>query len=334
MTSAYPQDWPVTVVEGRIPQALWAEARALLEAAEDADGNPSLSEQTTVLMKSPETRSEEILTVAVHALDDTSGSPAPEDLAGIAGIAFGADGVGVVELAVHPNYRNQGVGVRLVEAIKELRGATGLAGLKAWSHGNHEAAAELATAYGFVPERELWKMVLVRRPHESTPPLPEGVQIRPFEPGRDEDAWLAANRAAFAHHPEQGQLRRSDLEARMAEEWFDPQGFFLAVDGEDRILGFHWTKVHPAHGEHRALGEVYAVGVVPEAQGRGLGRVLTLQGIDYLHGLGLATVMLYTDADNIPAVAMYRRLGFTVWDRDILYSTAPAEGEARATPAH
>jgi mycothiol synthase len=74
--------------------------------------------------------------------------------------------------------------------------------------------------------------------------------------------------------------------------------------------------------------------VVPEAQGRGLGRVLTLQGIDYLHGLGLATVMLYTDADNIPAVAMYRRLGFTVWDRDILYSTASAEGEARATPAH
>jgi mycothiol synthase len=324
MTSAYPQDGPVTVVEGRVPQALWAEIRGLLESAEESDGNPSLSEQTTVLLKSPDTRSEEIVTVAVHALDDTSGSSAPEDLAGVAAIAFGDDGTGTVELAVHPTYRNQGVGARLVEAIKELRGAAGLAGLSAWSHGNHEAAAELAAAYGFEPERQLWKMVLVRHPHESAEPLPDGVRIRCFEPGRDEDAWLAANRAAFAHHPEQGALRRSDLEARMAEDWFDPNGFFLAVDADDSILGFHWTKVHPAHGEHRALGEVYVVGVVPEAQGRGLGRALTLYGIDYLHGLGLGTIMLYTDADNLPAVAMYRRLGFTLWDRDVLYSLAPS----------
>ncbi|GHG58712.1 mycothiol acetyltransferase [Sinomonas cellulolyticus] len=322
MTSAYPQDWPVTVVEGRVPQALWAEVRELLEAAEESDGNPSLSEQTTVLMRSPETHNEEILTVAVHALDDTSGSSVPEDLAGVAAISFSPDGTGVAELAVHPNYRNQGVGVRLVEAIRELRGSAGLKGLRAWSHGNHEAAAELALDYGFVPERELWKMVLVHRPHADSPALPEGVSIRTFEPGRDEDAWLAANHAAFAHHPEQGQLRRSDLEARMAEDWFDPAGFFLAVDEDDRILGFHWTKVHPAHGEHRALGEVYVVGVVPEAQGNGLGRALTLHGIDYLHSLGLGTVMLYTDADNLPAVAMYRRLGFTLWDRDVLYTAS------------
>ncbi|GAB4099382.1 mycothiol synthase [Sinomonas halotolerans] len=324
MTSAYPQDWPATVVEGRLPQALWSEARALLDAAEEADGNPSVSEQTTLLMRSSQTRSEELLTVAVHALDDTSGSPAPEDLAGFAAIAFAPDGTGVAELAVHPNYRNQGVGARIVEALRDLRGGTGFAGLKAWSHGNHEAAAELAAAYGFVPERHLWKMVLIRHPHEEAGPLPAGVRLREFRPGHDEDAWLAANSAAFAQHPEQGALRRSDLEARMAEDWFDPAGFFLAVDDDDRILGFHWTKVHPAHGEHRAIGEVYAVGVVPEAQGRGLGRALTLHGIDYLHGRGLGTVMLYTDADNRAAVALYRRLGFTLWDQDILYAPAPA----------
>ncbi|MEA5453530.1 mycothiol synthase [Sinomonas sp. JGH33] len=319
MTSAYPQDWPATVVEGRIPRALWTEVEALLAAAEESDGNPSLSEQTTVLMRSPETRSEEILTIAVHALDDTSGSSAPEDLAGIAAIAFREDGEGVLELAVHPAYRNQGVGVRLVEAIRDLRGPAGRSRLTAWSHGNHEAAAELAALYGFVPLRELWKMVLVRHEDGPAPALPAGVTIRTFEPGRDEEAWLAANRAAFAHHPEQGALRRSDLEARMGEPWFDPEGFFLAVDEDDRILGFHWTKVHPAHGEHRAVGEVYVVGVDPAAQGRGLGLALTRTGIDYLRGKGLKTVMLYTDADNPAAVALYRKLGFTLWDKDIMY---------------
>lgn len=322
MTSAYPQDWPATVVEGRVPRALWGEIEALLAAAEDSDGTPSLSEQTTVLLRSPETRSEEIVTLAVHALDDTSDSPAPQDLAGVAAIAFQPDGTGVVELAVHPNYRNQGVGVRLVEAIRELRGSAGQEGLTAWSHGNHEAAAELAALYGYAPLRELWRMVLVRHAEGPTPSLPGDVTIRNFVPGQDEDAWLAANRAAFAHHPEQGALRRSDLEARMAEPWFDPAGFFLAVDGEDRILGFHWTKVHPAHGEHKAIGEVYVVGVDPSAQGRGLGLALTRTGIDYLHSKGLKTIMLYTDADNAAAVALYRKLGFTLWDKDVLYGPA------------
>jgi mycothiol synthase len=45
-------------------------------------------------------------------------------------------------------------------------------------------------------------------------------------------------------------------------------------------------------------------------------------GIDYLHSKGLKTVMLYTDADNTAAIALYRKLGFTLWDKDVLYGPA------------
>ena len=41
-------------------------------------------------------------------------------------------------------------------------------------------------------------------------PVP-GVQIRTFVPGRDEEAWLAVNAAAFVHHPEQGRITLDDL---------------------------------------------------------------------------------------------------------------------------
>ena len=116
-------------------------------------------------------------------------------------------------------------------------------------------------------------------------------------------------------------MTRADLEARMAEDWFDPIGFLLAVrESDGELLGFHWTKVHPRSGSHPAIGEVYVVGVTPQAQGTGLGKALTLAGISYLHESGLDAVMLYVDADNTAAVALYRKLGFVRWDVDVMYA--------------
>ena len=292
----------------------------MLAAAEESDGNPSVSEQTIITMRAGNSAEHHVLTLALYAPDEDSDPSSGQDLAGFATVVEEPDGSGVVEIAVHPSYRNQGVADRLVGALQERRG---LQGLKAWSHGNHEAAADLAARYGFVPVRELWKMRMTTAAADLPDVvLPEGVSIRAFVPGQDEDSWLAANRAAFAHHPEQGSLTRADLDARMAEDWFDPEGFFLAVNESGRLLGYHWTKVHPSHGPHPAIGEIYVVGVTPEAQGSGLGKALTVAGIRYLQDLGLHAVMLYVDADNAPAVSLYRRLGFTRWDMDVMYGPA------------
>lgn len=317
MTPAHPEKWPVLVVRGGVDQQLLKDCRGLLAASEEADGNPSISEQTLVTMRAGDSAEHSLLTLALYAPDEDSDPATGQDLAGFAVVVEEPDGGGVLEIAVHPSYRNQGVADRLVGALKDRRG---LAGIKAWSHGNHEAAADLAARYGYGPVRELWKMRMTTAGADLPDAvMPDGVTLRAFVPGKDEEAWLAANRAAFAHHPEQGSLTRADLEARMAEDWFEPAGFLLAEDRDGNLLGFHWTKVHPEHGSHPAVGEVYVVGVTPQAQGMGLGRALTLAGIRYLQDRGLHAVMLYTDADNAPAVSLYRRLGFSRWDMDVMY---------------
>jgi mycothiol synthase len=56
---------------------------------------------------------------------------------------------------------------------------------------------------------------------------------------------------------------------------------------------------------------VYVVGVSPRAQGGGLGKRLTLTGLHHLARFGLHEVVLYVEADNEPAIAIYTRLGFT-----------------------
>ncbi len=92
----------------------------------------------------------------------------------------------------------------------------------------------------------------------------------------------------------------------MAEPWWDPAGLLVAESAGGDLLGFHWTKQHDAD-----LGEVYVVGVSPQAQGRGLGRLLTLAGLHHLERLGVGEVLLYVERDNTPAVRLYSGLGFT-----------------------
>jgi mycothiol synthase len=218
-----------------------------------------------------------------------------------------------LDLVVAPTARGRGLGAALAAVATSTPGPR-----TAWSHGNHPAAAALAARFGFDRVRDLWVM---RRPLTDLPPVPsrehgvDGVVVRPFRVGLDEDAFLAVNAEAFASHPEQGRLGRADLDLRMAQPWFDPDGFLLAWR-EERLVGFHWTKVHAGSAGAPAFGEVYVVGVSPSAQGGGLGRRLTLAGLEHLASRGLREVILYVEADNAPAVATYRRVGFTHADQD------------------
>ncbi|WP_104086610.1 mycothiol synthase [Arthrobacter sp. GMC3] len=323
MSPAKTGSWPVTVIPGTPEPDALRDIFSVVDAAEDTDGNPPFSEQTLVELKSKNAGTHSLLVLTTHAPAENSVTEG-EDLAGVAVVVLNGS-EGVLEIAVHPAYRNEGVGAMLVDKLKQVRG---LHGLKAWSHGGHEAAADLAASYGFRAIRELWRMRLVRTGPSDTPAsnfsVPDGVRLRTFVPHQDEAAWLAANAAAFSHHPEQGAMTLADLQARMAEPWFDPNGFFLAVDDNDQILGFHWTKVHPARAGQEAIGEVYVVGVTPGAQGMGLGKTLTRQGIEYLQSAGLQAIMLYVDADNDAAVALYRKLGFTKWDSDVMYGPMSA----------
>ena len=150
---------------------------------------------------------------------------------------------------------------------------------------------------------------LYRSLDEPIPHIPHNYQFITFDPEVHSDAWLELNNLIFAHHPDQGNWAMQDLENRMAENWFDPAGFFLAVKGEE-IVGFCWTKIHQDFVNQEPVGELYVIGVDPDHAHQGIGRAVSVAAINYLVAKGLKHSMLYVDADNEKGLALYTSLGF------------------------
>ena len=224
-----------------------------------------------------------------------------------------------IDLVVHPHHRYDmaSIGPRMIDAALSVVRSEGGGHVHWWVFEPSDIYYALAKGAGLSPGRELLQM---RRPlplePEHTARL-AGFVTRPFDVATDTDTWLAVNNAAFATHPEQGSWDRTTLQARMAEPWFDAEGFLIHDDQQHsgRMAGFCWTKVHPSD-KAGTTGEIYVIAVNPSAAGGGLGSRLTIAGLDWLARKGCTTGMLYVDRDNVAAVSMYEKLGFVPHHRE------------------
>ena len=222
-----------------------------------------------------------------------------------------------VQLMVAPGARRHGIATRLVRAVV---GHTTLscardekapipAALNWWAFGDLPAARGLAAGLGLSPVRSLLVMSMATPgddEHGARPP--EGLTLDSY---RDDDLerLVEVNRAAFAHHPEQGAMTAEDARRRMGQDWFDPAGLIVAREASGRLV------------------EVYVIGVHPDWARMGIGRALLDAGILRMENQGARAIDLYVEASNPPVVRMYRSAGFRVVSTDIAYARVPAEAD-------
>ncbi|MCB4208326.1 mycothiol synthase [Arthrobacter sp. UM1] len=332
--------WSIMPVRGALESNALADVLEVVDAAQQADGARALSDQSLVMLRSGEAESVETLLAYAHAPGRISArEPSAEDgprpetviehLAGVAVVT--SDSEATLELAVHPHYRQQGLGRALVEAALSTVAHDGLAdagSLHAWAHGSLPAALHLAETSGFTAVRNLVKM---ERPADLPVPaeeaLPVGMAMRAFDPRRDLSAWVRLNAEVFADHPEQGAITEADVRERMREPWFDAEDFLLVVDDADEIVAFNWLK------RTADEAEIYAIGVSPSAQGLGLGTRLTAAGIRRLQSEGARAVALYTEGENTRAIHVYSGFGFEQTASDVMFARDAAETDAEGAPA-
>lgn len=271
-----------------------AEFFALVDRAHRADGQPPFNDQALARVRSGSTK-------PVLAWE---GSTIVGALVRV-GDEF--------EMVIDPGYRKRGWGGQLAAFAVHASAP----GTLAWAHGDLPGSRRLAERFGCAPVRTLLQM---RRPLDELPGggtgNTGGFVIEPFRPGDDETDWLALNSMVFAEHPEQGQLDHADLSARMAEAWFDADDFLVARDENGHMIGYDWVKIDPSEPN---IGEIYVLGVHPGAAGQGVGRALLNAGLERMVQRGANVAALYVEADNVPAVNLYRAAGFENYTVDVQY---------------
>ncbi len=203
--------------------------------------------------------------------------------------------------------------------------ATDVVDVELWGRPARPWHAQAAASAGLQELRALHQM-RCRLPVSAEP-----LESRDYA-DTDLEALRSVNNRAFASHPDQGGQTTESMQATMNEPWFKPEGVRIH-ERDGRMAGFCWTKIHPSPPAVTELGEIYVIGVDPDFHGQGLGVPMTAAGLAWLADQGITTGMLYVEADNVPAIKTYERLGFTVLRTDRAWiPTPPSSPQDPASP--
>jgi ribosomal protein S18 acetylase RimI-like enzyme len=226
-------------------------------------------------------------------------------------LARGADGAlvgfcsldmgGDVEICgmVHPAQRRRGIGAALLDAaLAECRrrgeGRVLLICEDASAAGQVFVAARGA-ARAFAEYRMELDAALSQRPAEVS----EDTNLRVERAdGRDLEDIVAVQSAAFHDDP-------TDVRTMVAAGLAEGSAHYYIARLGDAPIGS--LKVYLPAGR----AGIYAFGVAPQHRRRGFGRQILRRVIARLAAEGHGHIWLEVDADNAPAIALYRASGFT-----------------------
>jgi mycothiol synthase len=230
-----------------------------------------------------------------------------------------------VDVYVHPEHRNRGLGKRLLE-WSERRGLERTPPGEEIRIGQvvtstHEGAQRLLESRGYAPARTYWRMSMPLEEHPPPPAWPNGVRVRTFDQERDTRAVYALVQDAFGDNERHTAESFEEWQAFMIDrEAFEPGLWFIA-ESKGEIVGCVLCPNYEDEGWVRQLA------VAREWRRRGLGTALLRQAMSELSRRGRKEIGLVVDSGNrTGAKEMYERAGMTVAREHVRYEktlTAP-----------
>lgn len=224
------------------------------------------------------------------------------------------------EVHVHPERNGRGVGTALrlftetralgqavAEAAVPTRDSVAgeTAEVKIWQAPRraNTAAHRLLEAAGYTPAHTYAQMEIELPAIVPRPRWPDGIDVRTFEPGRDEAACHALQNLAWSEYATYEPVSFQRWADLTREPDFDPGLWFLAKEA-GWLVGICLCR------RYERLAWVVSLGVHPEHRGRGLGEALLRHAFARLRARGVNTVGLSVSARTTPSAwRLYERVG-------------------------
>jgi mycothiol synthase len=213
-----------------------------------------------------------------------------------------------IDLRVPRGERAEAAADALLEAMEAA--AEPGAEVKASAASIDGAAIESLRARGYEPDRYSFRMQIALDGELEPPSWPDGVALRPYEPGRDDEAIYRVQDETFADMFDYTSVSYDVWRGFAFRGTHDPELWFLAVDG-DAIAGISLCR--PDWEGNAELGWISTLGVRRPWRRRGLGLALLLHSFAELKARGKPFAALGVDGQSpTGALQLYERGGMHV----------------------
>lgn len=214
---------------------------------------------------------------------------------------------GRAEATVHPSHRGRGIGAYVLSWTEDRMRAVGGSRVGQSVPAANVDALSLMRLHGY---EQLYTSWILRLPPDAEiygdKAQPEGVVIRPLEPGEERAAYQVVE-DAFNEWPHRPPSTYEDWEAiYLGRPGFEPWHLLVAADGGD-LVGVSLSSVS------EDVVWIDQLAVRKDQRGRGLGRALLVEAFRQGRSHGAGSAQLSTDS-RTGALGVYEHVGMEVTD--------------------
>lgn len=302
------------------------EVRALIRRAADYDAEAGFSAVDPAAVDSRPSVGQRVWHLPIRARRDLSARlDAPLVLVAYLHLAVDAEGLGVTQFVVDPEYRSRGIATLLVEELGLDVAAdggwagTGARALRSWAYGSHPAAERLTTRFAVPAVRRQWTLV-----RHLSGPWAAPLDAAPTECAVSEPAPVADVGASLSAVLDATSMptRHRDAVARTADSGLA----VIASAGGDPVGFVRFDPAQHVHEELRASW-IGALVVADRASGSGLGSALLVRALTALRDSGTQLALMRIDPDDERAVRMCRLLSFEQEEAHACYQVGAVQHE-------
>lgn len=220
-------------------------------------------------------------------------------------------------IQVHPSYRQQGLGSRLLHHLTELGRARGSTEFVCRIPSYRLYVAPFVKKHSFMHDSSWIKMRIEHKIPVSTPSLPWGLTIRGINIKKELGVWADIQNTIFKDYPRYEVVDVETLRFLTEQGSFDQNLVVLCIASEKPVgYGFGYS-LSSENGEK--ILKIRGMGILPEYRRHRYGQALLYELLNRAYIKGHTSSEVVISSTNRLAIRFYEKCGFQEYYKYLWY---------------